>query len=218
MLQCSLMLLVHSVLAAAAFRGNEKEICTESAPWLSSSLEMLHGVWRYCSEMPNHHARGHDTEWKTSFFCVSAWCGCGHVGLVGTMAAACGCHSVLSEICCHVFTCVLLGGQCAGGCAIAGWRERSGRKCVSAAVRSRAGCLAAEGTARPAQHRFCRASSITLQHRNRRHQHAARQRMPPPPRVRPEGTRLMLRSEGAIRVAQRLAHKLLADSAHYTGH
>ncbi|RNF09007.1 hypothetical protein TcG_09828 [Trypanosoma cruzi] len=65
--------------------------------------------------------------------------------------------------------------------------ERSGRRCVSAAVRSRVGCLAAEGTARPAQHRFCRAPSITLQHLSRRHQHAARQRMPPPPRVRPEG-------------------------------
>ncbi|RNF00405.1 trans-sialidase [Trypanosoma cruzi] len=98
MLQCSLMFLVHSVLATAAFRGNEKERCIESAPWLSSSVEMLHGVWRYCSEMPNHHARGRGTEWKTSFlFCVCyCECGCGRVGLVGTMAAACGCRSVLS--------------------------------------------------------------------------------------------------------------------------
>ncbi|RNC58274.1 hypothetical protein TcCL_ESM04081 [Trypanosoma cruzi] len=91
------------------------------------------------------------------------------------------------EICYDAFTCVLFRGKCAGGCAIAGWRERRGGKCVSAAVESRAGRLAAEGTAHPAQHRSCRAPSITLQHRNRRHQHAARQRMPPPPRVRPEG-------------------------------
>ncbi|RNC54997.1 hypothetical protein TcCL_ESM07563, partial [Trypanosoma cruzi] len=81
----------------------------------------------------------------------------------------------------------LLRRQCAGGCAVAGWMERSGRKCVSAAVKSRSGCLAAEGIAHPTQHRFCRALSLTLQNCNRRQQHAARQRMPPPPRVRPEG-------------------------------
>ncbi|RNC48458.1 hypothetical protein TcCL_NonESM01690 [Trypanosoma cruzi] len=91
------------------------------------------------------------------------------------------------EICYDAFTCVLLRGQCAGGCAVAEWRERSGGKCVSAAVKSRAERLAAEGIARPAQHLSCRAPSITLQHRSRRQQHAARQRMPPPPRVRPEG-------------------------------
>ncbi|RNC54962.1 hypothetical protein TcCL_ESM07601 [Trypanosoma cruzi] len=92
------------------------------------------------------------------------------------------------EICYDAFPCVLLRGQCAGGCAIAGWRERRGGKCVSAAVRSRAGRLAAEGIAHPAQHRSCRAPSLShsLQHRSRRQQHAARQRMPPPPRVRPE--------------------------------
>ncbi|EAN83052.1 hypothetical protein Tc00.1047053510591.20 [Trypanosoma cruzi] len=91
------------------------------------------------------------------------------------------------EICCHAFQCVLLWGQCGGGCAIAEWRERSGGKCVSAAVRSRAGCLAAEDTAHPAKHRSCRAPSITLQHRSRRHQHAARQWMPPLKRMRLEG-------------------------------
>ncbi|RNF12570.1 hypothetical protein TcG_08861, partial [Trypanosoma cruzi] len=90
------------------------------------------------------------------------------------------------EICYDVFTCVLLRGQCAGGCAIAGWRKRSGGKCVSAAVKGRAGCLAAEGISRPGQHRSCRAPSITLQHLSRRHQHAASQRTPPPPQVRPE--------------------------------
>ncbi|RNE96301.1 hypothetical protein TcG_13069 [Trypanosoma cruzi] len=82
----------------------------------------------------------------------------------------------------------------------------------------RVGTMAAEGLAHPTQHRFCRASSITLQHRNRRHQHAARQRMPPPPRVRPEGTRLMLRFGGAHRVAQWRAQNLIAGSAHDTGH
>ncbi|RNC38979.1 hypothetical protein TcCL_NonESM11729, partial [Trypanosoma cruzi] len=91
------------------------------------------------------------------------------------------------EICCHVFTCVLFRGQYAGGCVIAEWRGRSGGNCVSAAVSSRAGCLAAEGIARPTQHRSCRAFYITLQHLSRRHQHAARQRKPPLTRVRPEG-------------------------------
>ncbi|RNF01557.1 hypothetical protein TcG_11451 [Trypanosoma cruzi] len=57
-----------------------------------------------------------------------------------------------------------------------------------------------------------------MQRRSRRQQHAARKRMPPPPRVRPGGTRLLLRSEGSLRVAQRRAHNPLADSAHYTGH
>ncbi|RNC44564.1 hypothetical protein TcCL_NonESM05669 [Trypanosoma cruzi] len=77
--------------------------------------------------------------------------------------------------------------MCAGGRAVAEWRERSGGNCVSAAVKGRAGRLAAEEIAHPAQHRFCRAPSITLQDCSRCHQHAARQRMPPPPRVRPEG-------------------------------
>ncbi|RNC34706.1 trans-sialidase [Trypanosoma cruzi] len=67
------MLLVHSVLEAAAFRGNEKERCTESASRLSSPVGMLHGVWRYCSEMPHHHARGRGTEWKTSSLFLLLW-------------------------------------------------------------------------------------------------------------------------------------------------
>ncbi|RNF08550.1 hypothetical protein TcG_09878, partial [Trypanosoma cruzi] len=122
------------------------------------------------------------------------------------------------EICYQVFTCVLLRGQCAGGCAIAEWRERSGGKCVSAAVKGRAGRLAAEGLAHPAQHRFCRASSITLQNRNRRHQHAARQWMPHRHECDRKGTCLLLCSEESHRVAQWCAHNLLADSAHDTGH
>ncbi|RNE97400.1 hypothetical protein TcG_12603, partial [Trypanosoma cruzi] len=60
--------------------------------------------------------------------------------------------------------------------------------------------------------------SLSLQHLIRRQQHAARQRMLPPPRVRLEGTRLLLCSEGSHRVAQWCAHNLLADSAHDTGH
>ncbi|RNC34287.1 hypothetical protein TcCL_Unassigned02933 [Trypanosoma cruzi] len=188
MLQCSLMLLVHSVLATAAFCGNEKEIYTESAPSLSSPVEMLHGVWRHCSEMPHHHARGRGTECPISFCVCCCGCGCGRAGLVGTMAAACVCRSVLSGDMPRRFPmCVASGTMCCGGCAIAEWRERSGRKCVSTPVRSRAGFLAAEGIAHPTQHRSCRALYITPQHRSRHHQHAARQRMPPPPRVRPEG-------------------------------
>ncbi|RNC44988.1 hypothetical protein TcCL_NonESM05318 [Trypanosoma cruzi] len=122
------------------------------------------------------------------------------------------------EICRDAFTCVLFRGQCACGCAVAEWRERSGRRCVSAAVKSHTGCLAAEGIAHPKQHRSCRAPSLTPQHRSRRHRHAARQRMPPPPRVRPEGTRLLLRFEESHRVAQWRAQNLLAESAHDTRH
>ncbi|RNC35573.1 hypothetical protein TcCL_Unassigned01541 [Trypanosoma cruzi] len=182
---------------------------------------MLNGIWRYCFWAPHHHARGRGTERKTfSFLCVSAAVGVGasasDLSALWPQRAAVALFSW--EICCHVFTCVLLRRQCAGSCTIAGWMERSGGKCVSAAVSSRAGCLAAEGLAHPTQHRFCRAPSLTLQNCNRRQQHAARQRMPPPPRVRPEGTRLLLRSEGALHVAQRRAHKLLAGSAHDTGH
>ncbi|RNE98987.1 trans-sialidase [Trypanosoma cruzi] len=215
------MLLLQSVLAAASLRGHEEKERRggESAPWLSSSVEMLHGVWRYCSEMLHHHARGLGTEWKISF-CVSAAVGVGAAAPdLSARWPQCVAVALFSwRICCQVFTCVLLRGQCAGGCAVAGWRERSGGKCVGAAVKSRAGCLAAEGTAHPTQHRSCRAPSITLQHLIRRHQHAARQRMPPPPRVRPEGTRLLLCFEGAHRVAQRRAHNLLAEYAHDTGH
>ncbi|KAF5218194.1 hypothetical protein ECC02_008908 [Trypanosoma cruzi] len=124
-----------------------------------------------------------------SLFCVSAVAGVGAAAsdLSARWPQRVAVTLLSREICCHAFTCVLFRGLCTGGCAIAGWRERSGRKCVSAAVKSRAGCLAAEGTAHPTQHRSCRASNITLQDCSRRHQHAARQRMPPPPRVRPEG-------------------------------
>ncbi|EKF38902.1 hypothetical protein MOQ_000881, partial [Trypanosoma cruzi marinkellei] len=85
------------------------------------------------------------------------------------------------EICCRAFTCVLFWGQCAGGCAIAGWREvreRSGQKCRWV---SRSGWHCPPNRA-PLLHGTL---SHSLQHRNRRRQHAARQRMPPPPRVRP---------------------------------
>ncbi|RNE98068.1 trans-sialidase [Trypanosoma cruzi] len=69
------MLLLQLVLAAASLRGHEEKEGGggESAPRLSSSVEMLHGVWRYCSEMLHHHARGRGTEWKTSFFLCLLW-------------------------------------------------------------------------------------------------------------------------------------------------
>ncbi|PBJ76150.1 hypothetical protein BCY84_10100 [Trypanosoma cruzi cruzi] len=116
MLRCSWMLLLQLVLAAASLRGHEEKVGGggESAPWLSSSVEMLHGVWRYCSEMPHHHARGRGTEWEIFFFCVCCCgCGCVCVGLVGTMAAACGCHSVFSENMLPLFhVCVASGTMC----------------------------------------------------------------------------------------------------------
>ncbi|ESS61449.1 hypothetical protein TCDM_10957 [Trypanosoma cruzi Dm28c] len=181
---------------------------------------MLHGVWRYCSEMPHHHARGHGTEWKI-FFCVSAAVGVGAFApdLSARWPQRVAATLFSREICYDAFTCVLLRGQCAGGCAIAGWRERSGRKCVGAAVKSCAGCLAAEGIARPAQHRSCLAPSLshcsilfdatsTQRGSGCHHRHECDRK----------GTLQLMRSEGAIRVAQRLAHNPLAGSAHYTGH
>ncbi|RNC33112.1 trans-sialidase, partial [Trypanosoma cruzi] len=118
MLQCSLMLLVHSVLATAAFRGNEKEGCTESVPWLSSPVEMLHGVWRYCPEMPHHHARGRGTECQISFF-VSAAVGAAASDLSARWPQRVIVALFSREICYDAFTCVLLRGQCACGCAVA---------------------------------------------------------------------------------------------------
>ncbi|RNC61349.1 trans-sialidase [Trypanosoma cruzi] len=182
------MLLLRSLLAAASLRGNEEKEGggSESAPWLSSPVRMLHGVWRYCFEAPHHEDVARSVR---SLFCVSAAVGVGAFApdLSARWPQRVAVTVFSREICCHAFTCVLLRGQCAGGCAVAEWRERSGGKCVSAAVKSRAGCLAAERIAHPTQHRSCRASNITLQHRNRRHQHAARQWMPPLTRVRPEG-------------------------------
>ncbi|EAN84376.1 hypothetical protein TcCL_ESM05772 [Trypanosoma cruzi] len=122
------------------------------------------------------------------------------------------------EICYDAFTCVLFRGQFADGCAIAEWRERCGGKCVIAAVRSRAGRLAAEGIARPSQHRSCLAPSLshcsiladaggTQRGRGSRHRHECDRKE----------TRLLLRSEGKHRVAQRRAQNPLAESAHDTG-
>ncbi|PBJ77886.1 hypothetical protein BCY84_05479 [Trypanosoma cruzi cruzi] len=77
---------------------------------------------------------------------------------------------------------------CFGGNVLAAVRFPDGGNCVSAAVRNRAGRLAAEGIAHPSQRRTVgHPLSVCLQHRNRRHQHAARQRKPPLTRVRPEG-------------------------------
>ncbi|RNF03672.1 hypothetical protein TcG_11309 [Trypanosoma cruzi] len=116
----------------------------------------------------------------------------------------------LLSVCCfgdNVLAAVRLpdGGRGAEGSA---WAQRSG---VALGVSPRRALPAQPSTAH-AWH------PLSLQHLIRRLQHAARQRMPPPPRVRPEGTLQLLRSEGALRVAQRLAHNPLAESAHYTGH
>ncbi|RNC34016.1 hypothetical protein TcCL_Unassigned03232 [Trypanosoma cruzi] len=121
------------------------------------------------------------------------------------------------EICRDAFPCVLLRGQCASGCAIAGWRERCGGNCVSAAVRSRAGRLAAEGIAHPTQHRpvghpLSLRSIVVDATSTRRgsgchHRHECDRKE----------TRPLLRSEESHRVAQRRAQNLLADSAHDTG-
>ncbi|RNC35953.1 trans-sialidase [Trypanosoma cruzi] len=126
MLRCSWMLLLQSVLAAASLRGHEEKEGggSESAPWLSSPVEMLHGVWRYCSEAPHHHARGRGMEWKI-FFCVSAtvgvWAFASDLSARWPQRVAATVFS--REICCDAVTCELLRRQCAGGCAVAGWRE-----------------------------------------------------------------------------------------------
>ncbi|EAN83224.1 hypothetical protein Tc00.1047053504899.30 [Trypanosoma cruzi] len=154
-----------------------------------------------------------------SFFCLRVCCrgcGCVCVGRVGPMAAACGCHSVLLEnMLRHFHVCVASGTVCwrLCGCRMEGeeWRELRERRGQQSRWASRR-----RGDCPPSPAPPCRASSITPQHLSRRHQHAARQRMPPPPRVRPEGTLQLLPSEGAIRVAQRRAHNLIADSAHKT--
>ncbi|RNC36662.1 hypothetical protein TcCL_Unassigned00364 [Trypanosoma cruzi] len=101
------------------------------------------------------------------------------------------------EICRNAFPCVLLRGQCAGGCAIAEWKERTGME-----VRERGGqgsrWVSRRGGPCPPNPALLLSGtlSLTSQHLSRRHQHAERQRMPPQPRVRPEGTCLLLRSEG----------------------
>ncbi|RNC43676.1 hypothetical protein TcCL_NonESM06620 [Trypanosoma cruzi] len=121
------------------------------------------------------------------------------------------------RICCHVFTCVLFRGQCAGGCAIAGWREwremRERRGQESRWVSRR------EGLCQPTRHRFCRAPSLshcsivtdasgTQRGSGCRHRHECDRK----------GTPLLLCFEGTHRVAQWRAQNLLAESAHDTGH
>ncbi|EAN84043.1 hypothetical protein Tc00.1047053510233.20 [Trypanosoma cruzi] len=133
------------------------------------------------------------------------------------MAAACGCRSLLSRDMPRRFPmCVASGTMCRRlcDCRMEGEerRELRERRCQESRWAS---CRRAHCPPSPAPP--CRAPSITPQHRSRRHQHTARQRMPPPSRVRPEGTRPLLRSEESHRVAQRRAQNLLADSAHDTG-
>ncbi|RNC51796.1 trans-sialidase, partial [Trypanosoma cruzi] len=119
MLQSRLMLLVHSVLAAAAFRGNEKESCIESAPWLSSPVEMLRGVWRYCFEAPHHHARGRGTEWKSFFLSAVVGVGAAASDLSARWPQCVAVTLLSREICYDAFTGVLFRGLFTGGCAIA---------------------------------------------------------------------------------------------------
>ncbi|RNF01446.1 hypothetical protein TcG_11873, partial [Trypanosoma cruzi] len=132
-----------------------------------------------------------------------------------------GCHSVLSENMLPLFhVCVASGTMCRRlcGCRMEGeeWRERSGGKCVSAAVKGRAGRLVAEGIAHPAQHRpaghplslrSILVDATSTQRGSGCHHHRECDR---------KGTLQLSRFEGAIRVAQRRAHNPLADSAHKT--
>ncbi|EAN87762.1 hypothetical protein Tc00.1047053508071.40 [Trypanosoma cruzi] len=103
------------------------------------------------------------------------------------MAAACGCRSLLSRDMPRRFPmCVASGTMCQRlcDCRMEGevWRELRERRCQESRWASCRGGHCPPNAAPP-----CRAPSITPQHRSRRHQHTARQRMPPPPRVRPEG-------------------------------
>ncbi|RNF07808.1 hypothetical protein TcG_10037 [Trypanosoma cruzi] len=132
------------------------------------------------------------------------------------MAAVCGCRSdLLGNMLRSFYVCVASRTMCRQlcDCRMEGeeWREVRERRGQGSRWASRR-----RGDCPPSPAPPCRASSITPQHLSRRHQHAARQRMPPPPRVRPEGTLQLLPSEGSLRVAQRRAHNPLADSAHKT--
>ncbi|RNC39958.1 hypothetical protein TcCL_NonESM10624 [Trypanosoma cruzi] len=123
-------------------------------------------------------------------------------------------------MCRDAFTCVLLRGQCAGGCAIAGWRERSGRE-----VRERGGqgshWVSRRGGPCPPSlalllpdtlaHSHCRIvidATSTQRGSGCHHRHECD----------PKRTCLLLRSEGTRRVAQRRAQNLLAEPAHDPGH
>ncbi|RNC34298.1 hypothetical protein TcCL_Unassigned02928 [Trypanosoma cruzi] len=125
---------------------------------------------------------------------------------------------VAVTLCSRRYAATLLLVCCFGDNVPAAVRLPSGGKCVSAVVESRVGCLAAEGIAHPTQHRSCRASSITPQHLSRRQQHAARQRMPLPPRVRLEENASAVVFRGSHCVARWRAQNLFAESAHDTGH
>ncbi|KAF8299600.1 hypothetical protein TcBrA4_0052860 [Trypanosoma cruzi] len=184
MLQCSWLLLLHSLLAAASLRGHEENEGrdSDSAPWLSFPAGVLHGVWRCCFEALHEHARGLGTEWK-NFFLVPAAVGAFAPDLSHDGRRRVAVTSFLGK-----YVATLSLECCFGGNVLAAVRFPDGGNCVSAAVKSRTGCLAAEGIAHPSQRRpVGHPLSVCLQHRNRRHQYAARQRMPPLTRVRPEG-------------------------------
>ncbi|RNF19110.1 hypothetical protein TcG_04245 [Trypanosoma cruzi] len=104
------------------------------------------------------------------------------------MAAACGCHSLfLGDMLRRFHVCFVSGTMCRRlcDCRMEGreWkevRERSGQESRWVSRR--------RGDCPPSPAPLLSGTlAHSLQHRIRRQQHAARQRMPPPPRVRPEG-------------------------------
>ncbi|RNF08771.1 hypothetical protein TcG_09959 [Trypanosoma cruzi] len=136
------------------------------------------------------------------------------------MAAACGCHSVLLENMLPLFhVCVASGTMCRRlcGCRMEGeerkkMRERSGQG--SRWVSRRGGhCPPSPAPLMSGTLSLCVCSILfdatsTQRGSGCHHRHECDRK----------GTLQLLRSEGAIRVAQRLAHNPLAGSAHYTGH
>ncbi|RNC42480.1 hypothetical protein TcCL_NonESM07901 [Trypanosoma cruzi] len=84
------------------------------------------------------------------------------------------------------YVCFVSGTMCwrLCDCRVEGeaWRELRERRGQELRLVSRRG-----GHCPPNAALLLSAHTLTLQHCSRRHQHAARQRMPPPPRVRPEG-------------------------------
>ncbi|KAF5218184.1 hypothetical protein ECC02_008896 [Trypanosoma cruzi] len=108
--------------------------------------------------------------------------------LVGTMAAACGCHSVVSrDMLPRFYVCVASGTMCRRLCDCRMEGEERNE------VRERRGqesrCVSRRGGHCPPNPAPLLSGTLShsLLHRIRRHQHAVRQRMPTPPRVRPEG-------------------------------
>ncbi|RNC35899.1 hypothetical protein TcCL_Unassigned01181 [Trypanosoma cruzi] len=158
-----------------------------------------------------------------SFFCLRVCCcgcGCVCVGLVGTMAAACGCHFVLLEnMLPRLYVCVVSGTMCRRlcDCRMEGEEWRELRECSGQESRwvSRRGgdCPPSpapllSGTLSLSHCRIVIDAGSTQRGSGCRHRHECDRK----------GTLQLLRSEGAICVAQWRAHNPLADSAQDTGH